>query len=183
MIEISRIDRSLLETLDPGGRLNLAACLQCGRCSSGCTMRLETDFLPHKINRMVMLGLRDELLRSRAIWTCVSCQTCVSRCPMNVDTPALIDKLREMSGNAPAHDLEKIRIFNDILLATVRRFGRSYEMGLIALYKLRTRDMFSDMKKLPMMLRKGKMGLLPPRVRGSKAVAKIFDRVRARRSK
>lgn len=182
MNTVTRIDRSLLQTVDPDGKLNLAACLQCGRCSSGCTMRLETDCLPHRINRMVMLGLKGELLKSRAIWTCVSCQTCVSRCPMRVDTPALVDRLREMGGEAPERDLERIRIFNDTLLANVRRFGRNYEMGLMAIYKLRTRDLFSDMNKLPMMLRKGKMGLLPPRVRG-KAVARIFDRVRARRAK
>jgi heterodisulfide reductase subunit C len=183
MSEITCIDRSLLELLDPDGKLNLAACLQCARCSSGCTMRAETDCLPHQMNRMVMLGMKDELLTSRAIWTCVSCQTCVSRCPMKVDTPALIDRLREMCKNAPAQDLERIRIFNDSMLASIKRFGRTYELGLMAVYKLRTRDLLSDMKKFPMMLRKGKMGLLPPRVRGSKAVARIFDRVRARRAK
>jgi heterodisulfide reductase subunit C2 len=183
MNSITCIDRSLLELLDPDGKLNIAACLQCGRCSSGCTMRLETDCLPHRINRMIMLGLKDELLASRAIWTCVSCQTCVSRCPMKVDTPAVIDKLREMSKSAPARDLEKIRIFNDTLLSMVRRYGRGYEMGLMAMYKLRTRDLFSDVKKLPMMLRKGKLALLPPRTPGSKQVARIFDRVRARRAK
>ncbi len=63
-------------------------------------MRTETDILPHQLNRMVLLGLEERLLASKAIWTCASCHTCVSRCPMKVDTPALVDKLREMATDA-----------------------------------------------------------------------------------
>ncbi|OFX17460.1 MAG: hypothetical protein A2Z18_00825 [Armatimonadetes bacterium RBG_16_58_9] len=195
---VTSIDSELLARLDPEGKLNLSKCLQCGRCSSGCTMRVEADVLPHQLNRMVVYGLEEQLMSCKAIWTCVSCQTCVTRCPMSVDTPALIDKLRtdvsgfrlhhdsgesvdpksRNTGAAPSEDLERIRIFNDALLGSVRRFGRTYELGLMAAYKLRARDLFSDMKKLPMMLLKGKMSILPPRTPGRNAVARVFDRVR-----
>ena len=143
-------------------------------------MRIETDILPHQLNRMVLFGLEDELLRSRAIWTCVSCHTCVSRCPMKVDTPALVDRLREMSKEAPK-DVERVRIFNDTLLRSVRRFGRVYDFALMAEYKLRARDFFSDLGKLPTMLRKRKIALLPPFIRGRRSVARIFDQVRRMR--
>jgi heterodisulfide reductase subunit C len=181
---ITKIDQSLLEKLDPKGELNLASCLQCGRCSAGCTMRLEMDILPHQINRMVLLGMEDELLSSKAIWTCASCHTCVSRCPMKVNTPALIDRLREMANSAPTQDLEKIRTFNDEMLKSMKLFGRVYEMGMMGFYKMRTRDLFSDLAKFPTMLAKGKMKIFPPRTRARKAVSTIFDRVhRARRAK
>jgi hypothetical protein len=120
---------------------------------------------------------------------------------MSVDTPALIDRLRtdvsgfrlhqdsgesvdpksRNTGAAPSQDLEKIRIFNDAMLGSVRRFGRTYELGLMATYKLRARDLFSDLKKLPMMLLKGKLSILPPRTAGRNAVAQIFERVRQAR--
>jgi len=177
---IQAIDNDLLHRLDPDGRMNLSSCLQCGRCSAGCAMRLETDILPHQLNRMVLFGLEEELLASRAIWTCLSCQTCVSRCPMKVDTPALVDRLRGISRKAPK-DVEGVRIFNETLLRSVRRFGRVYDFGLMAEYKLRARDLFSDVGKLPTMLRKRKMALLPPLTGGRKAVARIFDRVRRMR--
>lgn len=181
---ITKIDQSLLEKVDPKGELNLAACLQCGRCSAGCSMRLETDILPHQMNRMVLLGMEEELLSSKAIWTCASCQTCVSRCPMNVNTPLLVDRLREMAESAPTQDLEKIRIFNDEMLKSMKLFGRVYELAMMGFYKLRTRDLFSDLDKFPTMLKKGKMSLFPPRTRARKAVASIFDRVhRTRRAK
>jgi heterodisulfide reductase subunit C2 len=176
---IESIDSRLVSQLDPDGSLNLAKCLQCGRCSSGCTMRLETDVLPHKLVRMAQLGLNDELLRSSAIWVCASCHTCVSRCPMGVDTPALIDRLREMAEDAAKDaDGERVRILNRTMLESMRWFGRVYELEMMGRYKLRARDLFSDLAKLPAMLLKGKMKLIPPRTRGRKAVASIFARVR-----
>jgi len=178
-VVIEGLDGSLLAKLDPEGKLRVAACLQCGRCSSGCTMRTETDILPHQINRMVLFGLEDQLLTSKAIWTCVSCQTCVARCPMKVDTPALIDNLRAMAHAVPA-ETRRIRIFNEAMLGSMRRFGRVYEFGMMAIYKLRSRDFFSDLLKFPTMLRKGKMKLVPPAGKGRAAVARIFDRTQKR---
>jgi heterodisulfide reductase subunit C2 len=177
---IRSIDQTFLAEIDPDGKLNLAAFLQCGRCSSGCTMRLETDILPHQLNRMVVLGLRDRMLNSKAIWACASCHTCVSRCPMGVDTPTLIDRLRARAKSSPK-DMDRVRIFNDTFLASVRQFGRVYEFGMMGAYKLRTRDFFSDLGKLPTMLRKGKMSIRPPRTGARKAVAKIMDQTLCKR--
>ncbi len=70
-------------------------------------MRQETDILPHQLNRMAALGMKDELLASKAIWTCVSCHTCVSRCPMQVDTPALSTSCATMAVSAPAQTLSE----------------------------------------------------------------------------
>lgn len=181
-ITIEKIDRSLIEELDPEGKLSLSLCLQCGRCSSGCTMREETDILPHQLNRMAALGMKKQLLESKAIWACISCNTCVARCPMKVDTPALVDALRSMAESAPG-DLDRVRIFNETMLGSVKRFGRSYELGLMAVYKLKAKDFFSDLAKFPTMLCKGKMKLLPPSTEGRGAVAVIFDKIRnARRA-
>jgi heterodisulfide reductase subunit C len=179
-VTIEKIDQSLIQALDPEGELNLLLCLQCGRCSSGCTMRQETDVLPHQLNRMAALGMKKQLLESKAIWACISCNTCVSRCPMKVDTPALVDALRSMAQSAPG-DLERVKIFNETMLASVKRFGRSYELGLMAIYKLKAKDFFSDLAKFPTMLLKGKMRLSPPSTKGRGAVAAIFDRVRQAR--
>lgn len=178
---ITNIDRTLVAKIDPEGKLNLSLCLQCGRCSSGCTMRTETDILPHQMVRMAQLGLKDKLLESKAIWICASCHTCVSRCPMKVDIPSLVDKLREIASDAP-EETKRIRIFNETMLGSMRRFGRVYEFGMMGFYKLHTRDFFSDVAKFPTMLRKGKMKLLPESVKGRGAVASIFDRTRRHRN-
>ncbi len=181
--QCEKISSDLLLKVDPDGKLRIASCLQCGRCSSGCTMRNETDILPHQLNRMVVLGLEDRVLNSRAIWACASCQTCVSRCPMKVNTPAMIDALKIMTTSAP-EDLHRVKVFNDVMHKSIRKFGRVYEFGMMAEYKIKTRDFFSDIFKFPKMLLKGKMRILPPKTSGKNAVSGIFGKVLpARRAK
>jgi heterodisulfide reductase subunit C len=100
---------------------------------------------------------------------------------MQVDTPALIDKLRQIAGEPAGDDIKKIRAFNEIMLGSMKTFGRVYEFGLMGHYKLRTRDFFADLGKFPTMLIKGKMKLFPHFAKGRKSVSAIFDRTRARR--
>ena len=71
-------------------------------------------------------------------------------------------------------------VFNDVFLDSVRKRGRVYELGLMAAYKLRTRRLFEDVGKVPMMLSKGKLPLLRPRV-GGRGERKAHVRSRRRR--
>ena len=154
---------------------NLAACLQCGKCSSGCPVAARSNLRPHVLVRLVQLGQRDEVLSSRFIWECTSCQTCITRCPQKVDVAAMNDALRRMSREAAMVFGETtVPVFNDIFLRTIRRLGRMYEMGLMTSYKLRTGRLMADVDKFPMMLAKGKLALLPKKVRGAAERKKLF---------
>jgi heterodisulfide reductase subunit C len=51
-----------------------------------------------------------------------------------------------------------------------------FEMGMMAFYKLRTFDLFSDVGKVPQMLSKGKLSLLPKRSGGAGEVREVFRR-------
>jgi heterodisulfide reductase subunit C2 len=153
------------------------SCLQCGKCSSGCPVSALVDIRPHELVRLVQLGASDEVLTSCMLWECTSCETCVTRCPQAVDIPAVIDALRRMSrATAKVTKGSTVPVFNDIFLRTVRRYGRMHEMSLMASYKLRTGDLFTDAGKLPMMLRKGKLPLLPKLVRGAAERKRLFAR-------
>jgi hypothetical protein len=55
-------------------------------------------------------------------------------------------------------------------------FGRSYEMGMVAAYKVGTGKWRNDVEKFPAMLQKRKISLLPPRVGDRKTVGRIFKR-------
>jgi heterodisulfide reductase subunit C len=156
---------------------NLAACLQCGKCSSGCPVAARSNLRPHVLVRLVQLGQRDEVLASRFIWECTSCQTCMTRCPQKVDIAAMNDALRRMSREAARVFAETtVPVFNDIFLRTIRRLGRMYEMGLMTSYKLRTGRLMADVDKFPMMLAKGKLAMLPKKVRGAAERKKLFER-------
>jgi len=74
---------------------NLLACYQCGKCSAGCPAVSEMDILPNQIIRYAQLGLKDELLKSKAIWICASCMTCNARCPKGINIAEVIEALRQ----------------------------------------------------------------------------------------
>jgi len=159
---------------------NLARCLQCAKCTSGCPVAGRNDIRPHELVRLVQLGMADEVLSCQSIWQCVSCQTCITRCPQNVDIAALTDALRRLSrAQGKVARGTTVPTFNDIFLKTIRKRGRMYEMGLMTAYKLRTGDLFSDVGKFPMMLRKGKLPLRGPRIKGKGQRKRMFARAKA----
>lgn len=151
----------------------VSACYQCHKCSTGCPTGAEMDFLSSQLMRLIHLGADDEALASKGIWMCTSCQACTTRCPMGIDIAAVMDTLRIMAveRNVVGPDARGEQ-FNRSFLQSVRRHGRVWELGMLTAYKLRSRDIFSDIDKVPRMLAKGKLRLLP---RGSGRVHEINE--------
>ena len=162
----------------------VAACFQCHKCSTGCPIGPEMDLLSSQIMRLIHLGRVDEVLESRGIWLCASCEACSTRCPMGIDVAAVMDTLRMMAverkATIPDTHGEK---FNRSFLGSVRRHGRVFEMGMMAAYKLRTGDLLADLDKVPQMLAKGKLSLLPNRSASAKQVREVFRRAKEEEEK
>jgi len=97
-INISRkkIRDSFVDKVQELSGQNLLACYQCGKCSAGCPAVSEMDILPNQIIRFAQLGLKDELLASKAIWICASCMTCNARCPKGINIAEVIEALRQI---------------------------------------------------------------------------------------
>ncbi len=79
------------------GAKSLLKCIQCGVCSSGCTVTEYVDMQPHRVVASCLLGLKEEVLSSNAIWTCSLCHRCTERCPKNVDYSFILALLRNMA--------------------------------------------------------------------------------------
>lgn len=79
------------------GAKSLLKCIQCGVCSSGCTVTEYVDLQPHRVVAACLLGLKEEVLSSNAIWTCSLCHRCTERCPKNVDYSFILALLRNMA--------------------------------------------------------------------------------------
>jgi heterodisulfide reductase subunit C len=172
----SQISGDFTSLVESESHANLAACLQCKKCTSGCPVAAVADIKPHEMVRKVQFGLRDEVLASKMLWQCTSCQTCATRCPQKVSVAALNDGLRRMSLAAKSPTTSAVPAFNSIFMNAVRKRGRMNEAGLMASFKLRTGRWFEDMGKLPMMLMKGKMPLWQSAAKGRGEREKMFER-------
>jgi len=160
-------------------RTDVSACYACGKCSAGCPLADEMDLQPHQLVHLINLGFEDQVLSSKTIWLCASCVTCTVRCPHDVDLAQVMDVLREMClarGIKPAEPA--IRAFNRSFLGVLRWGGRLHEFSMTATYKLLSRDLFGDLKLGAALLRRGKLKLVPSRVRAHREIRAIIDRVR-----
>jgi len=158
---------------------NLSVCFQCKKCSSGCPVAKLTKSRPSEIVRRLHLGAGNDLLESDILWMCVSCETCSARCPMGIDVAAVIDALRKLALDRGASKQEgNVPLFNRAFLKTVELFGRTYEIVIIAAYKLGTGKFMNDTEKFPTMLKKGKISLMPSLGGDRKTVRRIFKKTR-----
>ncbi|MEJ2296849.1 MAG: 4Fe-4S dicluster domain-containing protein [Candidatus Lokiarchaeota archaeon] len=99
------------------GAKSLLKCIQCGVCSSGCTVTEYVDLQPHRVVASCLLGLKEEVLTSNAIWTCSLCHRCTERCPKNVDYSFILALLRNMAvkeGKIPKeYSTSVVTLFNN----------------------------------------------------------------------
>ncbi len=157
-------------------RQNLDRCFACAKCTAGCPLAFAMEFGPHRILQMVRFGMKQDVLASGDIWLCAGCETCGSRCPNDIDVAQVMDALRRLSLaegiNNPASDVAD---FHRIFLALVRTFGRMHEASLFALFKLRTRDLFGDLGVGAQLFIKGKIPILPERIKAAGELRKVLE--------
>ena len=155
---------------------NTSRCYQCGKCSAGCPMAGETSLRPHDVMRLVNLDQRERLLTNESIWLCLTCETCTERCPNGCDPARTIDALREMALEAsPGSAPRPVLAFHRSFLDQIRLTGRSFELGLVAEYKLRTGALLQDVASVPGLVARGKLGFIPHPIEGVKDVRRIFE--------
>ena len=82
---------------EPGGE-HLNLCFACGLCTASCPVSdIYQKFNPRRIIRMVLLGMRKEVLSSDTIWFCIQCYSCQAHCPQAVDFSDIVKALRYMA--------------------------------------------------------------------------------------
>ncbi|MDR0505321.1 MAG: 4Fe-4S dicluster domain-containing protein [Dysgonamonadaceae bacterium] len=162
--------------------VNSARCYQCGKCSAGCPLNSDMDFAPSAVMRMIQVEDEEtdrQLLQSQSIWLCLSCEMCISRCPMEIDIPKVMDYLRQTSlkeGLQNKNAAKNIIPFHRSFLDSIKYLGRLYEIGLIAGYKLRTFKFLQDLNIVPQMLTKGKLPILPEKIKATRQLLNIFKK-------
>jgi heterodisulfide reductase subunit C len=153
-------------------------CFQCLKCSIGCPLAHAMDILPHQLIKAMQLGLREEVISSGTIWVCASCLTCSVRCPTEIDIASLMDGLRQQAYARKVRlGDELVPLFHKTFLHSLRRRGRVYEIGMLMSFKFKAKQLFKDIGLGWRMFRKGKLRLLPSRVKKMAEIRAMFDKL------
>jgi heterodisulfide reductase subunit C2 len=175
--DVEKIDSSFLEDIKKKSGEDLSLCYQCLKCTAGCPTAPYMDIRPNNIIRMIQMGMKERVLGSSAIWLCVYCQTCGTRCPNEIHIGILMDALREMAieEGVPAKE-KNIHLLHETFVQSIKWEGRLHEATMEIVYKLRSRDFFTDLIPGMMLFLKGKLPLFPSLVKGRQEMKKIFER-------
>ena len=125
----------------------IRSCYACGTCAAGCPVRrVNAKYNPRKIIRMILLGMKDAVLKGEEIWLCSSCYTCQERCPQGIritDTIVALRNLAAKEGHGPSGIFMQAKL--------IRGQGRLYAL-----------DEFDDKKR-----KKAGLPSLPSEVEGA----------------
>ena len=178
-------DQAFMDAVARESGQDLKSCYQCGNCTAGCAYTHDYDIPVHQVLRLVQLGQKERALSCRSIWLCATCQACTTRCPNNIQVATVMDVLRHMARRAGHAPERLVKSFTDSFLASVARHGRIFEVGLAAVFALKSGKPLQDAGLGPAMLSRGKLGLLPhePSAQAKAEVAGIFERYRAQADK
>jgi heterodisulfide reductase subunit C len=174
-LRLNQVSSSLQEEIKNNCGIDVEMCMECGKCSGGCSNAHIFDYTPRKIVQLVKLGDENRLMKMDALWTCVSCQLCVDRCPSQINIPRIMDYMREKAkrkGILAKRD--SIEIFHDLMLDSIRKTGRVAEAPLTIKHNLRTRQYLKDADLGRRMFFKGKLKPFSPKVKNMNQVKGLF---------
>ena len=80
------------------GGEKIAQCFSCGTCTASCPIQwIEETYNPRRIIKMVMMGMREQVLSDPVIWLCSACDICYQRCPQGIRISDLMKAIREVA--------------------------------------------------------------------------------------
>jgi heterodisulfide reductase subunit C len=85
----------------PGGE-HLELCYSCGTCVSKCMIqqKVEPEYNPRRLLRMVMMGMREEAFNSPTTWLCSECDLCYPACPQEIHISQVIGAVKQLAVEA-----------------------------------------------------------------------------------
>jgi heterodisulfide reductase subunit C len=132
-------------------------------------------YRPNGIIRLLQLGFVREALESSDIWFCIGCNTCSAVCPQAIDIASMMDVLREMAIQSDLNVAEPdILNFHREVFNSIEKYGRTHKLEIMMRYKIRIRDIFSDVDLGLKMLAKRKLDLRPSKVNDRREMNAIF---------
>lgn len=183
-LDLEEIDPSFkYEVSKEAGGENIKLCFNCGICTVSCPIRrVDETYNPRKIIRMILYGMKKEVLSSEIIWKCAHCLTCVERCPQDVKFAEVIKALRILALKEAEKGNIKIKgpqfQFDSTFKDVIKDYGRIFEAGLFLKYLLRRRalGLTVSLSLLGLkMFRKGKVSMFPHKIEALDDIKHLFN--------
>jgi heterodisulfide reductase subunit C len=160
----------------PGGD-RIKECIQCGTCSASCPTSYAMDYSPREVIAALRAGLLERVLKSNTIWLCASCYYCTVRCPSGIKLTDIMYELKRLAIEFDlAQEDAKAPIVSRIFVDNVNKNGRVSEVELVSKFMLKA-DPLGMVKMIPRatkLLRRGRMPLVPHRIKGAKEVESLM---------
>lgn len=82
----------------PGGE-HVELCYSCGTCVSKCMIqqKLEPDYNPRRLLRLVMMEKKEEAFMSPTTWMCSECDLCYAACPQEIHISQVIAAVKQLA--------------------------------------------------------------------------------------
>jgi heterodisulfide reductase subunit C/coenzyme F420-reducing hydrogenase delta subunit len=100
----------------PGGE-HLELCYSCGTCVSKCMIqqKVEPEYNPRRLLRLVMMDMREEAFKSPTTWLCSACDLCYPACPQEIHISSVISAIKQLAVEAGYESPnETVSVDNDL---------------------------------------------------------------------
>ncbi|HWR82224.1 MAG TPA: 4Fe-4S dicluster domain-containing protein [Candidatus Deferrimicrobium sp.] len=154
-------------------------CLQCGTCTGTCPVSYAMDITPRQIIALFRAGMMEDILESRSIWLCASCYSCTVRCPADIKVTDTLYSLKRIAMERKIYPPKfPVHTLSEAFVKNVYKYGRNYELGLGLRYFLKTDfvKLFSNIGYGVSMIARGRLGLLPRKLKRVNQIRAIITR-------
>lgn len=161
----------------PGGE-KIRLCQQCGTCTGSCPTSYLMDYGPREVIAFFRAGQLDKVVKSNTIWLCTSCYYCTVRCPAGIKVTDIMYELKRLAIKYESWPEEsKNPAMSKIFIHNVEKYGRNYELGLMAKFTLTQKPSLGwKFKNLGMKLfTTGRLPVRPNAIKGRDEIAKITE--------
>lgn len=158
----------------------LSACIQCGTCTASCRNARFMEPTPRKLWRLVVMGLTDEVFKTRTFALCSTCYYCTLRCPRGLAITDAMQTLKQIAAEKDVEDYRPNARFYGSFMESVRRHGRVNEMEFMRRYFFLMKSPAMPLKFAPLgirLLKKGKISLFADKSRPEHPLDDLFKRV------
>ena len=156
------------------------ACMQCGTCTGSCPNAFAMDLTPRHMWRLVLMGDKEVIFKSKTFALCSSCYMCTLRCPRGLPLTEAMAGLKRIAAREKIGKYRDGTYFYQSFIESVRYHGRVREMAFMSAYFMKMGNPFLPLRFSGLGLRlmgKGKVSIQNPFSKGKGVLDPIFKKV------